>query len=43
MATCNVNDCADRAVGFVAGADGYQNAYRCRDCLVFDLDLGGTD
>mgnify|MGYP006278304455 CR=1 FL=1 len=41
MATCNVEGCSDHAVAAIVGEDGYATAYRCRDCLVLDLDLGG--
>ena len=41
MPECNVEGCADEAVASLVGEDGYANAYRCRGCLVFDLNLGG--
>ena len=41
MAECNVEDCSERAVAAIVGEDGYATAYRCRDHLVHDLDLGG--
>ncbi|WP_255410141.1 hypothetical protein [Halobellus sp. Atlit-38R] len=43
MATCNADGCEDQSVAIVVGEDGYRNAYRCRGCLVSDLDLGGAD
>lgn len=39
MPTCNVDGCDDGAVAAIVGEDGYDTAYRCRDCLVFDLAL----
>lgn len=39
MPTCNVDGCVDPAVAKLVGEDGYERAYRCRDCLESDLDL----
>lgn len=39
MPECNVEGCDEEAVGAVIGEDGYAMAYRCRNCLAFDLDL----
>jgi len=38
MPKCNVDGCNERAVGSIIGMDGYQRAYRCKDCLLYDLD-----
>jgi hypothetical protein len=38
MPSCNVKGCDDSAVAKLVGEDGYQKAYRCRDCL--ELDMG---
>jgi hypothetical protein len=42
MPECNVEGCADEAIAALVGEDGYETAYRCRDCLVFDLGLGSS-
>ena len=42
MPTCNVDGCDDDAVAAIVGEGGYDTAYRCRDCLVFDLGLPGA-
>lgn len=41
MPTCNVDGCEDDAIATIAGEGGYRPAYRCRNCLAFDLGIGG--
>lgn len=39
MPQCKVEGCNESAVATIVGEDGYAAAYRCLDCLCFDLGL----